>query len=176
MDDAWARRISIGVSRGDRSALAALYEARYAMLLRIVRRRTMRDEAFACDCVHDAWLRVFRRMPTFERIANLDAWLVRVALSAALDRIKSERARALREATIEGPRGAMLPDELLQRLTAEIDRMSQEDQEVLHLRFWRDRPLRAIAESLGVGVRTAESRLRRAMERLRAGWKEMSDE
>ncbi len=91
--DAWATRISHHVADNDRDALAELYEARYAMLLAFTRARTGRGDDFACDVVHDAWLRILRRMPRFANVATLDAWLTRVVLSAAIDRLKSERAR-----------------------------------------------------------------------------------
>jgi RNA polymerase sigma-70 factor (ECF subfamily) len=175
VDDPWAVDVSARIASGDRLAMGELYEARYAMLFSVVRQRTGRDEEFACDCVHDAWLRIMRHMPRFSNVATLDAWLVRVAMSAALDRTKRDRTRLRRE----GDRAAIElreTNELLERLRLELELLDDSHREALVVRFLRDIPLGGVAEVLGIGVRAAESRVRRAIARLRGQWTEARDE
>jgi RNA polymerase sigma factor (sigma-70 family) len=174
-DDQWAVSVTARIGRGDRAAMSELYEARYAMLFSLIRERTLRDDDFACDCVHDAWLRILRRTPALPNVATLDAWLVRVAMSAAIDRIKRDRARLRRE-------GERAFDELsaatgtFERLTDELAKLERDDEVALSLRYLRGRPLDAVAEVFGITLRAAESRVRRALERLRGQWKEVRDE
>lgn len=166
-DDAWAFAISSRAARHDRQAIAELYEARYAMLFHHVRQRMGRSDDFACDCVQDAWLRILRGMPVFHTIATMDAWLLRVVLSCALDQIKGERARSRRESARVPTNSDGDRDRLLRELSDEIGHLEADEREVMILRFLRGRPLAAIAEALGIKLRAAESRLRRAMRRLR---------
>jgi RNA polymerase sigma-70 factor (ECF subfamily) len=164
IDDDWARRTSAGVASGSRSALASLYEAKFEQLFRFVRSRTRRDDAFALDCVHDAWVRVVRSLPAVGSLAALDAWLFRAALSAAIDRLKSERARAAREVRHTVEPGATA--EAIEALTRELARLPEDDRSLLQLRFWRGLSIAHIAAALGIGEKAAEMRLRRAVGRL----------
>lgn len=155
--------------------MSELYESRYAMLFAVIRERTTRDDDFACDCVHDAWLRILRRTPTFTNAATLDAWLVRVAMSAALDRIKRDRARLRREGVATRGELAEMSD-ALGRLEDELARLDRDDQAALSLRYLRERSLGAVAEAFGITMRAAESRVRRALGRLRGQWNEVRDD
>lgn len=166
-DDAWALAISSRVARHDRQAIAELYEARYAILFHRVRQRTACGDDFACDCVQDAWLRILRGMPVFRTIATMDAWLLRVVISCALDQIKSQRARSRRESVCGSVASGADSDRLLKELSDEVGRLGADEREVLILRVLRGRPLATVAEALGIKLRAAESRLRRAMLQLR---------
>lgn len=166
LDDAWARRISSGVAAGSRDALGALYTARYEQLFRIVQARTKRDDAFAIDAVHDAWLRVARTLPTMTSLDTLDRWLARAAISAALDRLRSETSRRRREEMERSPR-TETDQELIDAMLAELDQLSQADRSVIELRFRRGLSLESLAQALDVGAKAAEIRLRRALARLR---------
>jgi RNA polymerase sigma-70 factor (ECF subfamily) len=170
IDDDWARRTSAGVASGSRAALASLYEARFDLLFRYLESRMRRDDAFVLDCVHDAWVRVTRSLPALRSVAALDAWLLRAALSAALDRLKSERARDDRETRYAvGESGTTERDEpgrVLASLEDELAELGQDDRSVLRLRFWRGLSIAHIAAALGIGEKAAEMRLRRAVARL----------
>lgn len=168
IDDDWARRTSGGVASGSRAALASLYEARFEMLFRLVRSRTRRDDAFVLDCVHDAWVRVVRSLPALRSLAALDAWLVRAALSAALDRLKAERARGERETQHAAQSATALPatGESIEALARELAELSDDDRSLLQLRFWRGLSIAHIAAAFGIGEKAAEMRVRRAVARL----------
>lgn len=164
IDDDWARRTSAGVASGSRAAMASLYEARFDALFRFVRSRTRRDDAFTLDCVHDAWVRIVRSLPALRSAAALDAWLLRAALSAALDRLKSERARLERET--QHPGTLRSAGETIDSLDRELAELTDDDRSLLRLRFWRGLSIPHIAAALGIGEKAAEMRLRRAVARL----------
>jgi len=165
--DEWARDVSAGVAAGSRRALEALYEATFDELLRYVRERTRRDDAFALDCVHDAWLRVVDGLPPLPTRAALDGWLRRAALSAALDRLRRDQRRVARERSTLQPTTTGERADLRESLARELRALSPDDRDVLDLRFRRGLSLHALADALGVGMKAAEMRLRRALSRLR---------
>jgi hypothetical protein len=49
-------------------ALESLYRSRFARLFRLVCSTTRRDDAFAMDCVHRAWMRVVQGLPTTDSL------------------------------------------------------------------------------------------------------------
>lgn len=181
LDDAWARRVSAGVAAGSRDALESLYAARFARLIRLVSSRTKRDDAFVIDCVHDAWLRVVEHLPAMATLEALDRWLARAAISAAIDRVRADAARARREArrgadretnrnANRAARPPTDPDrdtELIEQMQRELASLAEPDRTVLDLRFRGGLSLEAIGVALGVGMKAAEIRLRRALARLR---------
>jgi len=171
-DDAWARRVSAGVAAGSRDALEALYRARFARIFRLLRSATRRDNAFVMDCVHDAWLRVMRGLPTIETLERLDRWLARTAMSAAIDRLRAESVRNRHEAASVAPadEAAQQDDEeTIEAMQRELELLSDDDQRVIGLRFRGGLSLEALGSALGIGMKAAEIRLRRALGRLRAG-------
>lgn len=169
LDDAWARRVSAGVAAGSRDALESLYAARFPRLFRLVRSRTKRDDAFAIDCVHDAWLRVVDHLPIVASLEALDRWLARAAISAAIDRIRADAARSRREAdrAIPPPADPNHSAELIEQMQRELATLNPPDRTVIDLRFRAGLSLEAIGATLGIGMKAAEIRLRRALARLR---------
>jgi len=178
LTDATVRRLTHRLVLGDASALAVLYEARFNWMLMLLQRTTRRDESFSLDCAQDAWLRVARAPVCCESAAMLDAWLRRVALSAALDRVRSDAARRLREITharVHAHEAAselhsMLQsiDSLSDALGKALDRCGSDERGVLLMRFRAGMTLGQIAASCGVGTAAIDSRLRRLLSSLRA--------
>jgi len=168
-DDEWAQRVSIGIAAGSREALARLYDARYAQLVRLLRQRTSPDDAFIVDCVHDAWLRIVRALPPRGSIAALDAWIQRAALSAMLDRLKADAARTTREARLSSrpPHGDQSLRDTIDALQHELRSLSLDDRTLLDPRFRRELGWRQIGSILGLGAKAAEMRFRRILTQLR---------
>ncbi|MDZ4754148.1 MAG: sigma-70 family RNA polymerase sigma factor [Phycisphaerae bacterium] len=173
LNDDWARRVSRSVAIGARDAVAELYERPYNRMFWIVRERTRRDDDFACDCVHDAWMRILRGMAETTTMAALDAWLARVAITSAIDRIKREGSRARHESAVIASDAASTEQSEFDRLDAELAALSCDGREALHLRVARDHTMDVVAETLEISVTATESRVRRALRRLRARWKEV---
>jgi len=175
VDDAIVR-----MRRGDVDALAALisrYQHRlYRYLLRLVR-----EPAAADDLFQQTWLRVMEKIGRYDARRNFEAWLFSVAHNLAVDSWRGKQVESLDdlgdsdeppsqrlrsgdpdalERLLDFERGAMLAA-CMQRLPA-IHR------EVLTLRFEEDMQLEDIAEVAGVPLSTVKSRLRRALDGLRA--------
>lgn len=179
--DAWASRVSAGVAAGSREALAALYDATFDDLYLAVRSFTKRDESFLLDCVHDAMMRVARRLRTIDTKEGLDAWLRSTVLGAALDRLRGERAAARRErrsvdgktsaseTSVEVDAGAGQDLADIERELARLASLGHDDRSLLTLRFVRGLTLEQLANHFGWTPKAIDSRIRRLIARLRPG-------
>ncbi|MBL9121756.1 MAG: sigma-70 family RNA polymerase sigma factor [Phycisphaerae bacterium] len=170
-EDAWAARVSAGIAAGSRESLGHLYGAKFDLLLTTVMRATRRDESFALDCVQDAMIRVATRIERMPSAASLDAWLRRVVLSAALDRLRKERSDASRAVAAGAQRPTRLADPVDEIATelSRLDHMLHEDRGLLRLRYVAGLTLQQLAEHLGLAPTAVDSRLRRIVDRLRGG-------
>jgi len=171
LSDDEAQRLTQGLMAGDPTALAELYETRFEWMVELVVRGTRRDESFALDCVQDAWMRVARAPVRVDSVAALDAWLRRVALSAALDRIRCDASRVLREARV----AAVEVDASIQSIEAAraalhtaLAQCAGEERSLLLMRFRAGMTVRQIAAACGLGAASVDSKLRRLLASLRA--------
>jgi RNA polymerase sigma-70 factor (ECF subfamily) len=181
----------------DETALVAALKARdgaaYERLVRehgarllAVARRILRDEAEAQDAVQDAFVSVFRAIDGFAGDARLSTWLHRIAVNAALLRLRGRRRR--KEEPIEAllpafrddghfaaptvawrdAAGGRLEDaETLALVRASIDRLPEDYRTVLVLRDIEGLDTKETARLLGVNENVAKIRLHRARLALR---------
>jgi RNA polymerase sigma-70 factor, ECF subfamily len=156
---------------GDRGAFTSLAAAMADRFL-AASHRILRDLSLAEDATQQALLSVWRDLPQLRDPERFDAWSYRLLVRACY----AEAGRA-RRAT---PNLRLLPsDEPAARdtLGAVIDRdqlergfrrLSLDHRTVLVLHHYLDLPLEQVAETLGVPVGTAASRLHYAVRGLRA--------
>jgi RNA polymerase sigma-70 factor, ECF subfamily len=165
--------------RGDPDALSAVisrYQHRlYRYLLRLVR-----DPATADDLFQQTWLRVMERIGRYDARRNFESWLFSVAHNLAVDFWRGRRGDSLDAADSSDLTGERLPaagpDALERLLDFErgamlavcMDDLPAIHREVLTLRFEEDMKLEEIAEVACIPLSTVKSRLRRALEGLRA--------
>lgn len=167
--DAWADLVSAGVAAGSRESLATLYSAKFDLLYATVRRATRCDESFGLDCVQDAMLRVATKLGRIESAASLDAWLRRVVLSVALDRLRGERSQFER-VRAGGVQANPESDEIIAAIEEELvrlDGLAPDERSLLRLRFARGLTLQQLGAHLGLAPKAIDSRIRRLVARLR---------
>lgn len=180
VDDARVARWTDSMVRGDRTAYEALFRARCAFVERESARALGLRRDLAEDVSQEVWLRVARRPVVAPSTASLDAWLRRVVRSAAIDVLRSELSRRLREGLVARERAEavrFLDDhELLESLKREVDAIqgiTPEERALLELKARTDATTARLASWLGLGAAAVDSRLRRAVERARANTSEM---
>ncbi len=166
--------------RGDPDALTEVisrYQHRlYRYLLRLVR-----EPAIADDLFQQTWLRVMERIGRYDSRRSFEAWLFSVAHNLAIDMWRAKRGESLDDpgdlGETPGDRlAADDPDALEQLLDFErgailaacMMELPVIHRAVLTLRFEEDMKLEEIAEVAGIPLSTVKSRLRRALEGLRA--------
>ena len=155
-------------SRGDESAMHALYR-RYAPRVYAVVRRLADDDALADDWAQEAWIRAFRALPRFRGDAAFSTWLHRVAVNSALQ----GRRKRSRHDTRETPLVAALPsrrsDPTVLRLALEraMDRLPEGMRKVLVLHDVEGFTHDEIGDMLGIAPGTSKSQLFKARAKMR---------
>jgi len=171
---------------GDDAAFAELVRREGGRMLAVTR-RILRSDEDAQDALQDAFLVAFRHLPEFAGDARLSTWLHRIAINAALMRLRSRKRR--REDAIEpllprfdsdghfsDPGPAWRPDgeALLDRketaslVRACIDRLPESHRSVLVLRDIEGLDTAEAAAALGLGIDAVKMRLHRARQALRS--------
>jgi len=157
-------------SRGDRDAFASLAAASadrcYALAYRI-----LRDPHRAQDATQQALLGAWRDLPTLREPERFDAWLHRLVVHACFSEARGERRWTARVRVVSLNRSAD-PDvaqgvAARDELEAAFRQLSPEHRAVVVLHHHLGYPLTEIAETLGIPVGTARSRLHYAVRQLR---------
>src|SRR3977135_230837 len=141
----------------------------YGPGLLLFARQWVRSPADAEDIVQEAFVKFWRRN---HRIDNR-ALLYATVRSIALDLIRRDSRRARREAeAFSDAEQSIQPqfdfDNESQRvLAAAVDRLPQEQREVLVMKIWSELTFAEIATALGISPNTAASRYRYALAALK---------
>lgn len=174
-DDPSVDRCTARMVAGDRTAYEALFRERCRFIEAEASRRLGRRRDLADDVAQEAWLRIARRPCRCESVASLDAWLRRVVRSAAIDLLRSELARRVRERRVAEDRHesvAFLADhDLLEEIRSEaagIAGITDRERSLFELKVRADATITQLAAMLGLGRAAVDSTLRRAAERARA--------
>jgi len=173
--DSWVDACTARMAAGDRSAYESIFLLRCGFVEAEAERRLRRRPDLAEDAAQETWLRVARGPRRCPGVASLDAWLRRIVRSAAIDLLRDDLARRLRERRVAEARNearSFLEDlELLEEIrrdVAAIGGISDDERAVLEVRARADATLAQLGRWLGVGPAAVDSRLRRAAERARA--------
>ncbi len=172
-DLALARRIA---SR-DQEALGELYD-RYSALVLALATRILGAAGEAEEVVQETFLQVWNRIRSYDAArSSVSTWLVLLARSRAIDRLRSrqageragERLRAVApaNASSSGPADVLFR-ERRERLRGELGELPAEQREVLELAFYEGLTQTEIAERTGIPLGTVKTRTLLAMKKLRA--------
>ncbi len=155
---------------GDHEAFEVLAAAAGDRLFAIAR-LILRDRDGAQDAVQEALVHAWRELPRLRDPDRFGAWLHRLVVNACADQGRHQRRwsaeiRMIRTepATDDGARSLADRDELERGFR----RLKPEQRAVVVLHHYLGLPLPEVAETLGIPVGTAKSRLHYAMEALRA--------
>lgn len=158
------------VARGDRAASAELFELHRDAVYRYARGMGL-QQAAAEDVTQEVFLTALSRAGSYRGTGPLAGWLVRIARTAALDRLRSASARRNRERSWA----------VDQRVSVDAVSVSSEgdtavsrafralplgDREVIVLSKFLEFPSDRVARILDISPGTARVRLHRALRRL----------
>ncbi|MEO6263620.1 MAG: RNA polymerase sigma factor [Luteimonas sp.] len=162
---------------GDVPAFEQLYSRHRGRLYRFLLRQ-LRDQALAEELFQDVWQRIIAARAGWKPDAPFGTWLYRIAHNRLADHWRALQYRP--PAPADGDeRAARIPDpdtpertlsefEQRRRLQLALDELPEEQREVLLLRLEQDLTLDEIGAITGVGRETVKSRLRYAIDKLRA--------
>lgn len=154
---------------GDGRAVRTLYD-RYAPRVYAVVRRIAGDDDTAQDYAQEAWIRAIRALPTFRGDARFSTWLHRIAVNSALQAVRKEKTRRMREVPVPEvvPVAPDVGDVLLERkLEAALDRLPDGMRKVLILHDVEGYTHEEIGTALGVTAGTSKSQLFKARAKMR---------
>lgn len=168
------------ISRGDEQALAAIYD-RYRLILFGLILRIVHDRQEAEDVLQEALLQVWRRASDFdESRGRVFTWLVTIARSRALDRLRTIGSRTkladevLAQSSIneagdaagDAAKDAVKSEQgaIVRRALAELP---EEQRQPLLLAYFEGLTQTEIAARLGDPLGTVKTRMRSGLSKLR---------
>ena len=165
------RELTERAGRGDHDAFALLVAASIGHLTAVAR-LIVRDHELARDAVQEAYIRAWRDLPGLRDPDRFDAWLHRLTVNACLDALRRRRRRPI-EIDIHP---LVLPSAVDQfgqvanrdQLERGFVRLPPDQRAVLVLHYYVGLSVPSMADTLGIPLGTAQSRLGRALAALRA--------
>ena len=162
---------------GDAVAFEALYARHRLKLYRYLLRR-LRDNALADELFQDVWQRVIAARAGWTPGAGFATWLYTIAHHRLGDHWRALKhrppppedadLRTARLADPDTPERVLSEFERRRELQLALDALPVEQREALLLRLEQELTLEEIGDVTGVGRETVKSRLRYAMDKLRA--------
>ena len=160
---------------GDREALARLYERHAPVILSLCRR--CGTPAEADDALQEVFLRAFGRLRQLVEPAGFRPWLYSIARRVCSERRRSGRRRTRHETEatmrhaeldppIANPADTAEKAEQLDRLTAALDILPEDERLAVHLQYLDPDPPAAAASALGLSRSGYYKLLHRARRRL----------
>ena len=173
-------QLMLAYARGDMRAFETLYSRHRAALYRYLMRQA-RDPDIANDLFQEVWSRVVTNRARYEPRAKFSTFLFTLGHNCFIDHCRRARARPAGMGIDDADAADLLaaderisPDRELersedkQRYRIALDSLPAEQRDVYLLHEESDLSLEEIARVTGVGAETAKSRLRYAVNKLKA--------
>ena len=167
------------ILRRDQQALAALYD-RYAALLYSLAYHVLQDRGLAEETTQDIFLKVWQQAVTWDASrGKLVSWLLTITRYAAIDRLRKEQRRPLRQSHSLDDLHDVIPDDATADEMQQVDgavlrqlmaQLPSEQSQVIHLAFFHGLSHSEIAEQTAIPLGTIKTRLRLAMQKLKQMW------
>jgi RNA polymerase sigma-70 factor (ECF subfamily) len=167
---------------GSEAAFAQLVDRYKDRVFRLLG-RYCRDSVECEDLAQDVFLKVFRKLHTFQHESAFFTWLYRIAVNAATDHLSRASHRRLRlvddEATLDAhgpgrdhddsqnPAAPLMTAELAAVTRQIVATLPEKFRTILVLREFEDLSYNEIADVLQIQLGTVESRLFRARQRFK---------
>ena len=157
--------------QGDQAAQRALYDAHVDRVYRLAY-RVSGDDDLARDFTQEAFIRAFDRLSTFRRESSFGTWLYTIAMSVALNGIRSVKRLRMREVSIDaaetiGTKERIADPDLKERLHKAIEGLPPGYKAVFLMHDLEGYTHEEIGEVLGIQSGTSKAQLFRARAKLR---------
>jgi RNA polymerase sigma-70 factor (ECF subfamily) len=163
------------IARGEESALAALYDRYHSILLGLLL-RILHSRAEAEDVLQEVFLQIWQRAANFDETrGRAFTWMVTLARSRAIDRLRSLQSRQRADDTSLRDAPESVGDASDDALHAEhrdivrgaLAEIPEEQRRALLLAYFEGLTQAEIAERLGQPLGTVKTRMRSGMSKLR---------
>jgi len=156
--------------RGDSKAFEPLV-TRHQRVLFSVALRLVGNYEDARDATQNAFIRAYERLETFDPERKFFSWIYRITVNECLNLRRGRRLHETLDGTIEAApprRDTVEAAELSERVRAAIIELTQEQREVVVLKYFAEMSYEEISHALDLPEKTVKSRLFTARQRLGA--------
>lgn len=160
----------------DREAFSQLYD-RFSSLVFSLAMRMLRAQSDAEDLLQEVFMQVWRQAASYsQERGSPEAWIVNIARSRAIDRLRSIRRRDKSFVLTDDPAGAESPDnvestvgeiEAKLAMNSALASLPEAQRRVLELAYFDGLSQTEIAERLKEPLGTVKTRMRAGIQRLR---------
>lgn len=175
-DDADLDGLLTLAGRGDQAAFEAVYDRVAAPVFGLIL-RVLRDSAQSEEVAQETLLEVWRTSARFDPVrGSAVTWVMTIAHRRAVDRVRSERAAAQREARAASAAATVPVDEVAEavessleaeRVSRCLDGLTALQRESITLAYYAGYSYPQVASALGVALGTVKTRIRDGLKRLR---------
>ncbi len=163
--------------KGSSSAFQQLVE-RYQDYVFTITMRVLRSREDAEEAAQDVFLKVYRTLSSFERKSKFSTWLYTVAYRTAVDRARrkqlplssiddEESFIQIADEGGESPAGELYHQDLSSQLKEAIGRLKPTDAALITLFYLHEKPVKEVADILGLTLTNAKTKLHRLREVLK---------
>ena len=160
---------------GNREAFRLIYE-KYADSLLTIGANLLNDKADAEDVVQDVFISFVKSVQKFHLRGSLKSYLATCVVNRSRDYLrKNKRRQNIRvnqaeqtRADAKSPVQLMVCSEQLQKLSRAVDELPYEQREAVVLRLHGEMRFRQIAGLQNISIKTAQSRYRYGLDKLRS--------
>jgi RNA polymerase sigma-70 factor (ECF subfamily) len=173
-------RLLAAMARGDKSALASLYDSLSRPLYSLALRVTS-DSAEAQDVVQDVFLQIWNKASTYSTArGSVFGWAATLTRNRAIDRVRMRKRRAellaasapdLQPAPVAGEAdaaGSLWVQEKAAAVRSALTQLVPDQQKAIELAFFSGLTQLEIADKLNEPLGTIKARIRRGLLKLRA--------
>lgn len=172
--------------RGDQEAFAELVRLHDQNVLRLAY-NLLRSAEDASDIYQEAFLRVYKNLPSFRFDCSFNTWLYRIVTNLCLDALRKKRVRREEDPVVEtsegvvdrmdlleeeraqgDPQRQLMSQELKARIEDVLTNLTPRERTVFEMRHYQGLRLKAIGEMLGTSEEAAKNCLFRATQKMRA--------
>jgi RNA polymerase sigma-70 factor, ECF subfamily len=132
----------------------------------------VKNQDDALDVVQETAYRSFKSIKTLKEPKYFKTWLVRIAISCAIDLLRKQKKVVPLKPEMEVFLQGEVKEDLDLEMTLKdlLERLSEDEKSVIILRFYQGLTIKDAAETLGIPLGTAKTNLYRALNKLRKDW------
>jgi len=172
--------LMLAYATGDAAAFESLYLKHKGAVYRYML-KLCRNEAVAEELYQEVWMKLIKARENYQVKAKFTTYLYKLAHNQFIDHYRKQNVRIVEDQSIEvddvepGQLSANNPEKQTQtsqainKLSELLDALPNEQREVFLLREEAGMSMPEIAETLSINTEAAKSRLRYAINKLRAG-------
>lgn len=171
IDSAFDARLVAELAAGDAKAAGKLFD-RYGGLVYNLSARILKDAAEAEEVVQELFVRVWREAAKFDPArGEVKSYLVQMARSMAIDRLRSQASRAKREEAyaLEAAEGNPSSSQTEQgRLVRQaLSLLPEDERNILAAAYFEGYTQAELAERFGLPLGTVKSKVRQGMQKMK---------